>query len=325
MKAVFTLNPFASAGGGSHSFARVLAEGLPAHGIKVSFDVESAADVLLVFAQHGSERLLERHRARGARILHRLDERIDAGEGKVRRDKHERIARLNARADLTIFQSEFVRGNVGPMCRAPQARVIHNGVDLRVFSPEGPRVALEGAPVALHVSWSVGESKRLDRIGELLAAGPPGLRVHCAGRHAESSQKWLGDPRVTLLGIRPRDAVAALMRSADFLFFPSELEPCPNTPLEAMASGLPTLYHPSGGTPELLGDAAVAMTGSLSDDLSRLLAETAAWRTRALERAPRFSAEQATTLYATVMMEAAAMPAAVPPARTRRLWSLRGY
>jgi len=172
------------------------------------------------------------------------------------------------------------------------------------------------------VSWSVGDSKRLDRISELLAAGPPGLRVFCAGRHPESGQKWLGDPRVTVLGPRPRDAVAALMRSADFLFFPSEQEPCPNTPLEAMASGLPTLYHPSGGTPELLGDAAVAMTGSLSDDLSRLLAERDAWRARALARAPRFSAEHATTQYATVMMEAAAMPAA-PPVRTRRLWTLR--
>jgi glycosyltransferase involved in cell wall biosynthesis len=148
--------------------------------------------------------------------------------------------------------------------------------------------------------------------------------VYCAGRHAESSQKWLGDPRVTLLGIRPRDAVAALMRSADVLFFPSELEPCPNTPLEAMASGLPVLYHPSGGTPELLGDAAVVMTGSLTHDLARLLAERDAWRARALELAPRLSADYATTQYATVMMEAAAMPVA-PPVRTRRLWSLRGY
>ena len=128
-----------------------------------------------------------------------------------------------------------------------------------------------------------------------------------------------------MLGTRPRDAIAALMRSADFLFFPSELEPCPNTPLEAMASGLPALYHPSGGTPELLGDAAVAMTRSLSDDIARLLVEADAWRVRALARARGFSAEDATTRYATVMMEAAATPAEIPPTRTRRLWTRRGY
>lgn len=324
MRVVFTLDPFASAGGGSHSFARVLAEALPRHDIDVSFDVEAPADAVLLFAQHGNERMLERHRRRGAAVVHRLDERIDAGEGRGRRDKHARIARLNAYADVTIFQSEFVRGNVGPICRAPRSRVIHNGVDRRVFHPDGERVVLDGAPVALHVSWSVGASKRLDRVGELLAAGPPTLRVYCAGRHADSAQPWLGDKRVTVLGPQPRERIAALMRSADFLFFPSELEPCPNTPLEAMASGLPVLYHASGGTSELLGDAGVAMTGSLAGDVARVLATPDAWRARSLQRASLFTAERAATDYAAVLTEAvAAAPA--PRGRTRRIWSLLGY
>lgn len=324
MKVVFTLDPFASSGGGSVSFARVLAEALPHHEIDVSFDLAAAADAVLVFAQHGSERTLARHRREGAAIVHRLDERIDPGEGRVRRDKHARIARLNAYADVTIFQSEFVRDNVGPICRAPRSRVIHNGVDRRVFHPNGERVALDGGPVALHVSWSVGESKRLDRIGEMLAAGPPRLRVYCAGRHAESRQPWLADPRVTVLGPKSREEIAALMRSADFLFFPSELEPCPNTPLEAMASGLPVLFHASGGTPELLGDAGVAMTGTLAADVARVLATPETWRTRSLQRASLFTAERAATDYAAVLTEAvAAAPA--PRGRTRRIWSLLGY
>jgi glycosyltransferase involved in cell wall biosynthesis len=321
---LFTLDPFRSAGGGSHSFARVLAEALPAHGLDVSFDPDEPAAAVLVFAQHASARLIERHRRRGAAILHRLDERIDPGESRVRRTKHARIARLNARADVTIFQSEFVRRNVGPICRAPRACVIHNGVDRRVFRPDGERVALAGSPVALHVSWSVGDSKRLDRVGELLAVAPRGLRVYCAGRHPDSRQPWLGDPRVTVLGPCPRNEVAALMRSADFLFFPSEDEPCPNTPLEAIASGLPALYHPSGGTPELLADAGIAMTDALAADVARVLATPDMWRARALERAPRFSAERAATDYAAAVTEAvAAVPA--PAARTRRLWSLLGY
>jgi glycosyltransferase involved in cell wall biosynthesis len=297
---------------------------LPRHDIDVSFDVNAAAEAILVFAQHGSERMLARHRRRGAAILHRLDERIDAGEGRPRRDKHAQIARLNAYADVTIFQSEFVRGNVGPICRAPLARVIHNGVDRRVFHPDGERVPLTGAPVALHVSWSVGESKRLDRIGELLAAGPPTLHVYCAGRHADSGQLWRDDPRVTLLGPQSRERIAALMRSADFLFFPSELEPCPNTPLEAMASGLPVLYHPSGGTSELLGDGGVPMTGTLATDVARVLATPETWRARSLQRASLFTAERAATDYAAVLTEAvAAAPA--PRGRTRRIWSLLGY
>lgn len=325
MKVALSLNPFGAAGGGSVSFARVLADWLPGLGFDVTFDLGARADLLLVFAQHGTPRLLERHRARGGRVLHRLDERVDPGEPWAAREKHARIARLNGHADLTIFQSEFVRGNMGPLCRAPAWRVIHNGVDPGVFSPDGPRATLDGAPAVLHVSWSIGGSKRLDRVAELLAAGPPGLHVTCVGRHAESGRPWLGDPRVTVLGPRPREEVAACMRGADFLFFPSELEPCPNTPLEALACGLPALYHASGGTPELLGDAGLAMSASLGDDVRRLLEGRATLRARALARSPRFGAARAAGDYATAMRELAREPPRRPSSRLRRLWSLAGF
>jgi glycosyltransferase involved in cell wall biosynthesis len=321
---LFTLDPYTTAGGGSVSFARVLAEALPAEGARVTFDPGAAVDAVLVFAQHATRALLARQRRRGARILHRLDERLDPADGWRRRLKHRRIARLNAAADLTVFQSEFVRANVGPICRAPASRVIHNGVDGRVFRPDGERMALEGTPAALHVSWSVGASKRLDRIGELLAAGPPGLRVYCAGRHAESAQPWLGDSRVTVLGPRDREGIAALMRSADFLFFPSEQEPCPNTPLEAMAAGLPCLYHPSGGTPELLADAGVPLGARLGDDLGRLLAERGPLRELALARAAQFTAARVAARYAAALRDTIEMPARRPPSRLRTPWILRG-
>lgn len=324
MRAILTLDPSTTEGGGSVSFARVLADWLPTVGIEAVHDLDAQADILLVFAHHATPRLLAHHRRRGASVLHRLDERIDRGETPARRRKHARIARLNALADMTIFQSEFVRDNVGPICRAPAFRVIHNGVDPAVFSPDGPRHPLAGAPAVLHVTWSVGGSKRLDRIGELLAAGPPGLRVYCVGRHAESRQPWLSDPRVSVLGPRPREAVAAFMRGADFLFFPSESEPCPNTPLEAMACGLPCLYHPSGGTPELIGTAGVALGPSLRDDLGRMLADRERIGAEALPRASRFTAARAARDYAVAMRDAVAARSA-PRSALRRLWTLSGF
>jgi glycosyltransferase involved in cell wall biosynthesis len=323
-RVALTLDPYAAAGGGSVSFARVLAEALPALGLEVSLDREAPADVVLVFAQHATERLLARHRARGARILHRLDERIDPAETGARRRKHRRLLALNAWADLTVFQSEFVRDNVGPHTGAPASCVIHNAVDPALFGPTGPTIALDGEPAVLHVSWSIGDSKRLDRIAELLAVGPGGLRVHCAGRHAETGAAWLSHPRVSVLGPRSRADVAALMRGAHLLFFPSEQEPCPNTPLEAMASGLPVLYHASGGTPELLGDAGVPIGASLGDALARLLAARAELRSRALARAPRFHADRAAREYADAMQAAMARPPRAAPSRMRRLWNLCG-
>ncbi len=321
VKVAFTLNPFQGVGGGSYSFARVLAETLPRFGIDVVFDCNAAVDVLLVFAHYGTRWLLRRHRRRGALILHRLDERIDPHEAWARRRKHHRIARLNSYADITVFQSDFVRGNMGPICGAPAGCVIHNGVDPRVFSADGPRVPLEGSPAALHVSWSIGESKRLDRIAELLAVAPPGLRLYCVGRHAESGQGWLTDPRVEVLGVKSRGEVAELMRSADILFFPSEFEPCPNIPIEAMACGLPCLYHPSGGTPEVVGDVGVPMTASLRDDLIRVLEVREVLRGRAILRAPEFWAERVVAKYAKVMNEMVRQPMRASQHQWRRLWN----
>ena len=40
-------------------------------------------------------------------------------------------------------------------------------------------------------------------------------------------------------------------RENHILLFPSKNESCPNTVLEALSSGLPILYHESGGTPEI--------------------------------------------------------------------------
>ncbi len=49
-----------------------------------------------------------------------------------------------------------------------------------------------------------------------------------------------------------QEVIAKYMRSSDVLLFPSINDYCPNTVLEAMSSGLPVLYHDSGGTPELV-------------------------------------------------------------------------
>jgi glycosyltransferase involved in cell wall biosynthesis len=303
MKVALSINPYDARGGGSLSFARVLAEWLPRYGVEPTFDLAGPCDGILVFAQHANPRLLARQKRRGVKVLHRIDERRDPGETGFRSEKHASIARLNRLADVTIFQSRFVQENMGPLCSAPRGVVIHNGVDRRVFSPVGPATSREGRPGVLHVSWSVGASKRLDRIGDLLGVLGPGARLHLVGQHAQAGLPFLGDPRVQLLGTKSRAEVAALMRGCDFLFFPSELEPCPNTVIEAMACGLPALYHPSGGTPELMGEAGVPMSGSLAGDVAVIVEAREGWRARALARAEEFSADKVVGQYAVVIRD----------------------
>ena len=52
------MNPATTEGGGGVSFARTLADALAAAGAAISFDPDAPADVLLVFAHVGTDRLL---------------------------------------------------------------------------------------------------------------------------------------------------------------------------------------------------------------------------------------------------------------------------
>jgi glycosyltransferase involved in cell wall biosynthesis len=58
--------------------------------------------------------------------------------------------------------------------------------------------------------------------------------------------------RVSLVGRKSEQEVAALMRAADVLCVPSDNEGVPNVILEALASGLPVVATRVGGIPEIL-------------------------------------------------------------------------
>jgi glycosyltransferase involved in cell wall biosynthesis len=301
-RVAFTLDPRAS-GGGSRSFARVLADWLPRHGFEVSVDPEAPCELLLVFAHEASLRTVRRQKRRGARIVHRIDERLDPDASPARQRKHAFIATVNELADLTVFQSAFARRSMSPICRGERWTVIHNGVDATVFAPEGAVDALAGQPKILHVSWSTGASKRLDLLDELLSVLPHEARVYLVGRQRESALPSLADPRIRVVGVVGREEVARYMRSADLLFFPSEYDPCPNTVIEALSCGLPVLYHPSGGTPELIGDAGVPMSGAMAAGVAAVLAARSELRARGLARAAELSAARVVERYAAAMRE----------------------
>jgi glycosyltransferase involved in cell wall biosynthesis len=63
------------------------------------------------------------------------------------------------------------------------------------------------------------------------------------------------------------------------LYFPSENDPCPNTVVEAMLSGVPVCHNPKGGTVELVKDC-----GAPLDEFDDMLSKLDVLRRRCLMR-----------------------------------------
>ncbi|OGV58790.1 MAG: hypothetical protein A2X49_15400 [Lentisphaerae bacterium GWF2_52_8] len=112
----------------------------------------------------------------------------------------------------------------------------------------------------MHVAITAGirkGAKYVLKVAELLKNNPEFHFYLIGNQHNDMSCGHLitGNffNNVTHLGpVLDQVELAKYMRSSDVLIFPSESDYCPNTVLEAMASGLPVWYHNSGGTPELV-------------------------------------------------------------------------
>jgi glycosyltransferase involved in cell wall biosynthesis len=276
--------PAAAAGGGSASFFRNFRVYLGRAGIACTDDPAAGADV--VVANAWSVPLATVARAKRAcstaRVLHRIDgSAVDYGRDFV---ADVRQALVNTLADATVFQSAYGREATRRRRVILQdGPVIHNPVDVERFRPDGERVPLDGRVRLVHVTASTNPRKGAAQV-YALARRRPDLAFVLVGRYADPPAL----PNVRLEGYAAWDALPALLRSCDALLILAENETCPNVVLEALASGLPVLYKPSGGTPELVGDCGVAVeTASFDRALEQVLD-----RREELGRAARRRAEE---------------------------------
>ncbi len=261
--------------GGPSSFQAKLISGLSALGISAHHDPRKAGTraILvigstrqlddLIYAKHHHIRIVQR--LDGMNWLHKRQ--------KTGWQHYFRSERLNFQlalirrwlADEIVYQSNFTRdwwNTVYGSLRKP-ASVIHNGVDLDTFTPSG-----EGAPptdflrlLVVEGSFKGGHERdlfnaveaanllsvRLDREVELMVVGnaPQEMRKQVACSH-KASVRWMG--------LVSHDKIPELDRSAHLLF-PAEINAaCPNSVVEALASGLPVVSYATGSLPELIGE-----------------------------------------------------------------------
>jgi glycosyltransferase involved in cell wall biosynthesis len=173
------------------------------------------------------------------------------------------IAVAQASADRFI-------GSFQPLRR--RVTVIPNGVDLERFHPDlntRQKIRCElqlgaDAPVIGIIGRLTPSKGQLELLrafkrvvsefpnATLLIAGAPAFnQEHEYAELLKRAAAELGiSHRVLMLGAR--DDVAAVMQALDLLVVNSSSEACCLVVLEAMASGVPVLATPTGGTPELI-------------------------------------------------------------------------
>ncbi|MBI2331370.1 MAG: glycosyltransferase family 4 protein [Chloroflexi bacterium] len=283
------LTPRAAHVGGVRSFQARLSAELARRGIEVTYDLaDRPYDAVLVSGGTRDLRGLRRARQASVPVVQRLD-----GINWLHRVRRWSWPQANSRVRLCrtptgprhwlraergnwllahirrrlatgiVYQSVFARGwwerAHGPT-PVPHA-IIHNGISLDEYTPDGPHdrptarariLLVEGSLAGGYeqgLETAVALAERLqDHHGvrlELVIAGAaaPELQAH-----------WNARARVPLVwaGLLPAADIPRLDRSAHLLYS-ADLNPaCPNSVIEALACGLPVAAYDTGALKELV-------------------------------------------------------------------------
>lgn len=237
-----------ASGGGANTFAWNFKNFLDKK--KVPFSKNMLfAKAAIVIADRINYPLLWLSKKLGCFIIHRLDEHFSENDPPARIEKHKRIIKINKLADVTVYQSEFVKDNVQPHLNAKNFVVIRNGGNPELFFDD---YETERKYIG-HVTNSVGDKKRLDLLAKTIEKHKDETFL-LVGNHPKSEIGFDRFSNVIMTGPMNKNNLAEKYRQMKCLYFPSENDPCPNTIIESILSGTPVCYNPMGGSVELAGE-----------------------------------------------------------------------
>ena len=241
--------------GGGHQFLRALWQEWVRLGYVVENNTISRRTHACLFNSYNFH--FDRLRAlrhSGCRMVHRVDGPMQSYRG-FDNGSDARIAAINHQlAEATIVQSRYSLQEhitLGYTLRNPH--VIMNVPDPAIFHRQG-RVAFDRKRKArlISTSWSDNPNKGAAIYQEIAQQLDP----------ARFEYTFVGNTPLALDHIRvvppvTSQQLAQLLREHDIYITASKNDPCSNSLIEALASGLPALYLNSGGHPEIVGQAGV--------------------------------------------------------------------
>ena len=268
--------------GGVYTFLDLFIRYLESSGIEYNQAIEGDEDVLLTNSWVLPYRLIKKakNKNRSLIVLHRID---GSARDYGRVGNADSIqAKVNKLADVTIFQSHY--GKYATKEKFPIIKndgpVIYNPVDINTYIPEGEIIQFPYECKICCATFSTNPQKGRNVIYELADRYKEYDFILCGRFDDTPIQK-----NIYNLGLLDKYELAKAMRSCDLFLFPSRNETCPNVVLEAIASGLPIIFHPSGGTHELVGDCGFPLNGNFKKVLSNIMNNREALSTRARSRA----------------------------------------
>ena len=259
-----------SQGGGSNSFAWNLQRYMVKNKIPVT-KYMLCCSIAIIIAHRVNLMALRAVKARGCFIIHRVDE--DFGEVKELTKKHKKIIKVNKLADKTVFQSEFVKNDLMPHLRSKDWTIILNGADPSIFTYQR-----DGGKYIGHVTNGVGGKKRLDLLEQTIKEFRK-EQFLLVGNHNKSSIDFTQYDNVKMVGAVAKHELRYWHKQMKCLYFPSERDPCPNTVVEAILSGVPICYNKIGGTKEIVKNCGLPL-----DQFNELLGQLSMYRERCSHR-----------------------------------------
>jgi len=136
-------------------------------------------------------------------------------------------------------------------------RVIHNGIDLSVFSPRESSFREEhgllGKNIILGVAFDWGKRKGLDVFSELALRLPENYQIVLVGTN-DAIDMELPPNIISIHRTNNQTELAEIYAAADVFVNPTREDNYPTVNMESLACGTPVITFRTGGSPEIIDD-----------------------------------------------------------------------